>query len=105
MATHYSILENPTDRAWQATVHRVATSQTGPKRRSTHTTGSLAAPNLSLCITQDFQSWVQTSSLASKNCVIYLGLGRPKYILKQQGNFGKFCDRVSRVPTPSRREI
>ena len=68
-------------------------------------TTRLAAPNLSLCITQDFQSWVQISSLASKNCVIYLGLGRPKYILKQQGKFGNFCDRVSRVPTPSRREI
>ena len=44
-------------------------------------------------------------SLASKNCVIYLGLGRPKYILKQQGNFGKFCDRVPRVPTLSGKEI
>ena len=70
----------------------------------THT-ASLAAPNLSLCMTQDFLWWVQILSLASKNCVIYLGLGRSKYILKQQGNFGKFCDRVSRVPTPSGKEI
>ena len=34
----YSCLENPMDRgAWWATVHRVAKSQTGLKRLSTHT--------------------------------------------------------------------
>ena len=34
----YSCLENPMDRgAWQATVHRVAKSQTGLKQLSTHT--------------------------------------------------------------------
>ena len=33
----YSCLENPMDRAaWQAAVHRVARSQTGLKRLSTH---------------------------------------------------------------------
>ena len=33
----YSCLENPMDRgAWRATVHRVATSQTGLKRLSSH---------------------------------------------------------------------
>ena len=33
----YSCLENPTDRrAWWATVHRVAKSQTGLKQLSTH---------------------------------------------------------------------
>ena len=36
----YSGLENPMDReAWQATVHRVAKSQTGLKRLSTHACG------------------------------------------------------------------
>ena len=34
----YSCLENPMDRgAWQATVHRIAKSQTQLKRLSTHT--------------------------------------------------------------------
>ena len=57
----YSCLENPMDRtAWQATVHRVAKSQTRPKQLSTHTHTSHAP------IRKSSQSQTPTSTCTPK---------------------------------------
>ena len=51
----YSCLENPMDRgAWQATVHRVAKSQTRPKRLSMHAGRFLIACFLLLLLNERF---------------------------------------------------